>query len=51
MEELGLFVRLGGYLVGEVSPIKSLRHGRRRKKNAMRCFAIRKTRVHHFTWT
>lgn len=23
-EELGLFVRLGGYLVGEVSPIKSL---------------------------
>ena len=32
MEELGLFVRLGGYLEGEVSPIKSLRHGRRRRK-------------------
>lgn len=32
MEELGLFVRLGGYLVGEVSPIKNLRHGRRRRK-------------------
>ena len=31
-EELGLFVRLGGYLVGEVSPIKNLRHGRRRRK-------------------
>ena len=51
MEELGLFVRLEGYLVGEVSPIKSLRHGRRRKKNAMRCFAKRKTRAHHFTRT
>ena len=51
MEELGLFVRLVGYLEGEVSPIKSLRHGRHRKKNAMRCFGCAKTRVHHFTWT
>ena len=24
MEEVGLLVRLGGYLVGDVSPIKSL---------------------------